>query len=34
MVNNMLYGMLGLGTMRSAEKLGGVATAAIKKIIR
>jgi hypothetical protein len=34
MVNNMLYGMLGLGTMRSAEKLGGVATAAIKKLIR
>ena len=29
----VLYGMLGLGTMRTAEKIGGVATAAIKKII-
>src|SRR5690348_4212160 len=30
----MLYGMLGLGTWRTADKLGGVATQAIKKIFK
>ena len=30
----VLYGMLGLGTMRTAEKIGGVATSAIKKLIK
>lgn len=33
-LNNTLWGLLGLGTMRTAEKLGGVATAAIKKIFK
>jgi hypothetical protein len=30
----VLYGMLGLGAMRTAEKIGGVATTAIKKLIK
>lgn len=33
-LNNTLWGLLGLGTLRTAEKFGGVATSAIKKIIR
>jgi hypothetical protein len=33
-LQNILFGLLGLGTMRTAEKIGGVATAAIKKIIK
>ena len=33
-INTMLWGMLGLGTWRTADKLGGVATAAIKKIFK
>ena len=32
--NNTLYLLLGLGTWRTADKLGGVATEAIKKIFR
>jgi hypothetical protein len=30
----VLYGMLGLGAMRTAEKITGVATTAIKKLIK
>lgn len=33
-LTSILYAMLGLGTMRTAEKLGGVATKAIKKFIK
>ena len=33
-LNNVLLGMLGLGTLRTGEKVAGVATEAIKKIIR
>lgn len=33
LANNTLYLLLGLGTWRSADKLGGVATTAIKKLI-
>ena len=29
----ILFGLLGLGTMRTAEKIGGVATTALKKIV-
>ncbi len=32
-LNNLLWGMLGLGAYRSADKLGGVATTAIKKLL-
>jgi Protein of unknown function (DUF3154). len=32
-INTMLWGMLGLGTWRTADKIGGVATAAIKKVL-
>ncbi len=34
MATNTLYLLLGLGAARSADKLGGVATAAIKKIFK
>jgi hypothetical protein len=33
-LNNLLWGMLGLGAYRSSEKLGGVATTVIKGILR
>jgi len=33
-LQNILFGLLGLGTMRSVEKVGGVVTTAIKKIIK
>ena len=33
LANNTLYLLLGFGTWRSADKLGGVATTAIKKIL-
>ncbi len=33
-LNNLLWGMLGLGTWRSADKIGGVVTTAIKKLIK
>jgi hypothetical protein len=32
-LNTILWGMLGLGAYRTADKLGGVVTTAIKKII-
>jgi|ERR1041385_7033798 hypothetical protein len=34
LVNNMLWGMLGLGAYRSADKIAGVATATLKKIFK
>jgi hypothetical protein len=33
-LNNLLWGLLGLGSLRSAEKVGGVVTTAIKKLIK
>jgi hypothetical protein len=33
-LNQMLWGLLGLGTLRSGEKFIGVATQAIKKLIK
>ena len=32
-LNNLLWGMLGLGAYRSGDKIAGVATTAIKKIL-
>ena len=34
LLTNTLWGMLGLGAMRSGEKLAGVATTAIKRFIK
>lgn len=33
-LTSTLWGMLGLGAYRSAEKIGGVATTAIKRLVR
>ena len=33
-LNSLLYGLLGLGTWRTAEKIGGAATSAIRGIFK